>query len=120
MVFTAQQATGATAFAYFGPQYFSLLTGDNADRNLLLTGIFGAVKVIACGTFVWLLSERFGRRQSFIWGAAIMGIIFYITAAVVKTHPPPSSADAGGPVSPSGKATVALIYLFVIVYNMTW
>lgn len=120
LVFTAQQATGATAFAYFGPQYFALLTGDDVNRNLLLTGIFGAVKVIACGSFVWLLSERFARRTSFIGGATIMAIIFYITTAIVKTHPPPGKDDAGGPVKPSGKATVALIYLFVIVYNMSW
>ncbi|KAI1777368.1 hypothetical protein F4818DRAFT_457234 [Hypoxylon cercidicola] len=47
-VFTAQQATGATAFAYFGPQYFNLIVGDG-DQSLLLTPIFGVVMVIACG-----------------------------------------------------------------------
>lgn len=87
---------------------------------MLLTAIFGAVKVVACGSFVWFLCEHIGRRQAFVWGAAIMAIIFYITAAVVKTNPPSTAADAGGSVSAAGKASVALIYLFVIVYNMSW
>ena len=118
IVFMAQQATGATAFAYYGPQYFSLLAGDNTTRNLLLTGIFGAVKIIACLTFVVFLSERFKRRTSFIGGAALMAVIFVAAAGVVKTHPPAEGGDAN--ISGAGKATVALIYLFVMVYNGSW
>ncbi|KAF2105433.1 MFS sugar transporter-like protein [Lophiotrema nucula] len=101
-VFTAQQATGATAFAYFGPQYFKLLVGGG-DKDLLLTAIFGAIKVAACGTFVLFLSERVGRRQ-------------ISTAAVVKNILAPDQ----GNVTSSGIATVALIYLFVIAYNFSW
>ncbi|KAK1030739.1 hypothetical protein LTR33_017051, partial [Friedmanniomyces endolithicus] len=43
-VFTAQQATGATAFAYYGPQYFKLMVGNKGNSDLLLTAIFGAIK----------------------------------------------------------------------------
>ena len=50
-----------------------------------------------------------------------MAIIFFIVTAIVQTHPAPSTSESGSsPVSASGKATVAMIYLFVIVYNMTW
>jgi MFS family permease len=114
-VFTAQQATGATAFAYFGPQYFKLLVGGGS-KDLLLTAIFGVVKVVACGIFVLFLSDRVGRRQLLIWGAVFMAACQISTAAVVKNKPP--SAD--GNVSSSGIATVALIYLFVIAYNLPW
>lgn len=114
-VFTAQQATGATAFAYFGPQYFKLLVGGG-DKDLLLTAIFGAIKVAACATFVFFLSERVGRRQVLIWGAAFMATCQISTAAVVKNIPAPQN----GQVTSSGIATVALIYLFVIAYNFSW
>ncbi|OCK78881.1 MFS sugar transporter-like protein [Lepidopterella palustris CBS 459.81] len=114
-VFTAQQATGATAFAYFGPQYFKLLVGGG-DKDLLLTAIFGAIKVIACGFFVLFLSERVGRRKVLIFGAVFMAICQITTAAVVKNKPPPGN----GSVNSSGIATVALIYLFVIAYNLSW
>jgi Sugar (and other) transporter len=64
-VFTAQQATGATAFAYFGPQYFKLLVGGG-NRDLLLTAIFGAIKVAACGTFVLFFAEQIKRQNILI------------------------------------------------------
>lgn len=114
-IFLAQQATGATAFAYFGPQYFKLLVGSGS-RDLLLTAIFGVVKVIACGVFVLFVSERVGRRNVLIGGAAFMAACQIATAAVDKAMPPP--ADGG--ITSAGIAMVALIYLFVIVYNFSW
>lgn len=114
-IMMAQQATGATAFAYFGPQFFRMLVGGG-QRDLLLTGIFGAVKVVACGSFVLFLANRFGRRQILIGGAAVMAACQLTTAAVVRARPPPED----GTVTPSGVMTVALIYLFVMVYNSSW
>ncbi|KAI1373502.1 general substrate transporter [Hypoxylon crocopeplum] len=116
-VFTAQQATGATAFAYFGPQYFNLIVG-NGEQSLLLTAIFGAVKVVACGIFVLFFSERLSRRQVLVGGAAFMAACQITTAAVVKSFPAPNGG--GQTVAPSGIATVTLIYLFVIAYNFSW
>lgn len=114
-IFLAQQATGATAFAYFGPQYFKLLVGSG-NKDLLLTAIFGAVKVVACGVFVLFVSERVGRRNVLIAGAAFMSACQIATAAVDKEIPPP----AQGNITSSGIAMVALIYLFVIAYNFSW
>lgn len=114
-IFAAQQATGATAFAYFGPQYFKLLVGSG-NKDLLLTAIFGAVKVAACLSFVIFVSERVGRRNVLIGGAAFMAVCQITTAAVDKAIPPPEEGD----VTSSGIATVALIYLFVIAYNFSW
>ncbi|KAI1111318.1 putative MFS quinate transporter [Nemania sp. NC0429] len=116
-VFTAQQATGATAFAYFGPQYFKLIVGSG-DRSLLVTAIFGAVKVVACGIFVLFFSERLSRRQVLIGGAIVMGACQVTTAAVVKSFPAPAEQEAT--VSPPAIATIALVYLFVVAYNFSW
>ncbi|KAJ5757615.1 uncharacterized protein N7511_006309 [Penicillium nucicola] len=114
-LFLAQQSTGSTALAYFGPQFFAILVGDG-DRTLLLTGIFGAVKVVACSIFVVFLSDRFGRRPLLINGAAFMAICMIATAAVIKAYPQPGN----GTVTSSGIATVALIYLDIIAYNFSW
>ncbi|KAI0965352.1 putative MFS quinate transporter [Xylaria arbuscula] len=116
-VFTAQQATGATAFAYFGPQYFKLIVGSG-DRSLLVTAIFGAVKVVACGLFVIGFSERLSRRQVLIGGAVFMSACQITTAAVVKSFPAPAVQQPT--VSSPAIATIALIYLFVIAYNFSW
>lgn len=115
MIFVCQQSTGATALAYFSPQFFTLLVGEG-DKNLLLSGVFGAIKVVACLTFVLFISERFGRKPLLLFGSAFMSVCMISTAAVVKTHPPPG----GGVVTSSGIATVALIYLNIIVYNASW
>ena len=115
-VFTAQQATGATAFAYFGPQYFKLLVGDKGNSDLLLTAIFGAIKVAACATFVVFVADNVPRRAILTGGALFMAACQISTAAVVKTYPAPADAH----VTSSGIATIALIYLFVIAYNFSW
>ncbi|KAH6970896.1 hypothetical protein BKA56DRAFT_678048 [Ilyonectria sp. MPI-CAGE-AT-0026] len=95
-IMAAQQATGATAFAYFGPQYFTLLVGAGR-RALMLTTIFGTVKVSAS------------------WSAA-MAVCQIATAVVVRARPAPDD----GAVTSSGIMTVALIYIFVIIYNISW
>lgn len=104
-VFTAQRATGATAFACFGPQYFKLLVGGG-QRDLLLAAILGAIKVAACATFVFLVSERVRRRQVLIWGAVFMACCQITAGAVVKAKPASS-----GQVTSSSSATVAMIYV---------
>lgn len=116
LVFTAQQATGATAFAYFGPQYFQLLVGKHGNTSLLLTAIFGAVKVAACGLFVIFVAERVSRKGILTAGAVFMAACQITVAAIVKTYPAPDDPH----LTPSGITTIALIYLFVIAYNFSW
>jgi sugar porter (SP) family MFS transporter len=116
VVFIAQQSTGATAFATYGPQYFKLLVGSKGNNDLLLTAIFGAIKVAACLTFVIFVAERVNRKHILTLGALVMAACQISTAAVVRSKPPPGDAT----VTSSGIATVALIYLFVIAYNFSW
>ena len=122
-IFLAQQSTGATAMAYFGPQFFAMLVGPG-DKNLLLTGVFGGVKVIACFVFVVFVAERFGRRPLLIGGAVVMAGCMVVTASLVKTHPPPPpvSADSREDSSIPGAAiaTILLIYLNITAFNLSW
>lgn len=115
-LFIAQQATGATAFAYFAPQYFKLVV-NNVYKDLLLTAIFGAVKIIACGTFVLFIAERLRRKHILVVGALLMGACQISAAAVLKTHP---KSGKSGNLDPAGLAVVILIYLFVTAYNFSW
>jgi MFS family permease len=110
-LFIFQNATGSSALAVFAPQYFKLLVGSTGNRNLLLTGLFGAVKVIACTFFIWTLAERFGRRTLLTGGSALMAICMLITALIVKYIPTQSNQN----VTAAGRATVAMIYLDIMV-----
>jgi hypothetical protein len=115
LVFMAQQATGATAYAIYSPQFFSLLAGSHAEP-LLLSAIFGAVKIFACGAFVIWFSESLSRRQVLIGGALAMAVCQLSTAVVVRAEP---QAKDGG-ITTSAIVTVVLIYLFVVAYNFSW
>ncbi|KAF2764343.1 general substrate transporter [Teratosphaeria nubilosa] len=117
-MFTAQQATGASAFAYYGPQYFSLLVGDNDNLDLLLVGIFGAVKVAACLFFVFFLADRYSRKSMLTTGALIMATFHIATAALDRTHSADDDSSTG--MNLRGFAMVTLIYLFVTAYNFSW
>lgn len=136
MLFLAQQSTGATAMAYFGPQFFGMLVGDDtssgSDGNgntttLLLTGIFGGVKVVACAVFVIFVAERFGRRFLLVTGALAMAVCMVLTGFLVKIFPPPaplpapeSAAETQNGISPAGLITTLLIYLTITAFNLSW
>lgn len=111
LLFIFQNATGSSALAVFAPQYFKLIAGSGTNRNMLLTGLFGAVKVIACTFFIFFLAERLGRRATLVGGSALMAICMLITALIVDYIPTQSTAN----VTPAGKATVAMIYLDIMV-----
>ncbi|GIJ86229.1 hypothetical protein Asppvi_005115 [Aspergillus pseudoviridinutans] len=128
-LFLAQQSTGATALAYFAPQFLSRLVGpadsdsDSSSTPLLLTGIFGAIKVLSCLLFLIFLSDRFGRRPLLLSGAAAMSACMLATAAVLNSHPPapaPAPGSSPGRITPAAIATITLIYLDIIAYNLSW
>lgn len=111
MLFVFQNATGSSALAVFAPEYFKLLVGSGGNRDLLLTGLFGAVKFIACTFFILFLAERFGRRMLLTGGSALMAACMLITALIVKCIPTESNTS----VTPAGRATVAMLYLDIMV-----
>ncbi|KAJ5085041.1 hypothetical protein N7532_009812 [Penicillium argentinense] len=114
-VMVAQVCTGANALAYFSPQFFKLVVGDGTD-NLLISGIFGAIKIVSCGVFIFFLSEKMGRRASFCGGAILMSACLLCVAIVDKLEPPLGD----GVVSGAGIGVIALLFLTIIVYNMSW
>jgi len=116
MLFVFQNTTGSSALAVFGPQYFKLLVGSKGNRDLLLTGLFGAVKVIACTFFIIILAERFGRRTLLTGGSALMAVCMLITGLIAKYIKTDSTTN----VTAAGKATVAMIYLDIMIYNCSW
>ncbi|KAL4816937.1 general substrate transporter [Aspergillus spinulosporus] len=126
----AQQATGATAMAYFGPQFFSILVSPNpqpseaasASANsltLLLTGIFGALKVLSCLLFILFIADRFGRRPLLIFGALGMASCMIATSLLVHSMPI-HDQDSSSTISAKSLSTILLIYLFIVIYNTSW
>jgi sugar porter (SP) family MFS transporter len=128
-LFVAQQATGATAMAYFGPQFFSLLIGGPSSSSthsltLLLTGIFGALKVLSCLFFIVFIADRFGRKPLLTFGA--LGMAFCMISTSILLHSSPSSPPSAKTsfsqtsLSPHQVSTITLIYLTITLYNLSW
>ncbi|KAH9892162.1 putative MFS sugar transporter [Xylariomycetidae sp. FL2044] len=108
------QLTGNTSLAYFAPQIFAAVGAG--DQSLLISGFFGVVKVVSCLFFLLFLVERIGRRGSLLAGAFLMGAYMLIIACLTATHPP----VAGQPVTSTGAASIAMVYLEAMSYNMSW
>ncbi|KAL4957689.1 general substrate transporter [Aspergillus filifer] len=127
-IFISQQATGATAMAYFGPQFFEILVGDPESSSspgtesvsgslpLLLTGIFGVLKVTSCLLFILFIADRFGRRPLLSLGAAGMSLCLIATSILLST----SSSQDPDPSTTTKILTVLLIYTTITTYNLSW
>lgn len=106
-----------TALAYFAPQIFSVLVGDNENQSLLITGLFGAEKFVMCGLYILLVSERFNRRPTFWLPPLLMATCFIIVVIVNKT----AFGDGTLPQShAAGIGTVFLIFLTNSIYQFSW
>lgn len=114
-LFLGQQCTGMTALAYFAPQFFKLLTGNNNDQALLITGLYGAEKFVTVGTYILFFSELWGRRPTLWISALTMAALFVIVTVVNKTTPSPSENE-----TPAGIATVALIFITNSTFQFSW
>ncbi|KAJ5592015.1 uncharacterized protein N7459_002384 [Penicillium hispanicum] len=114
-MFCGQQCTGMTALAYFGPQFFKLIVGNDSSRSLLITGLFGAEKFVSVTIYVLFFSEMWGRKPTLCISAVLMAICFIIVTVVNKTTPAPQSTP-----TPAGIATVAMIFLTNSIYQFSW
>lgn len=104
-----------TALAYFGPQFFKLLVGNDSSRSLLITGLFGAEKFVTVGIYILFFSEMWGRKPTLWVSALLMSVCFVIVTVVNNTTPKPQQE-----VTSAGIATVAMIFLTNSIYQFSW
>ena len=117
ILFLFQQATGSNALASFSPQFFALVVGKG-NENILITGLFGAVKVVACSFFIFVIADRFGRKILLTVGSLLMFSCMLPTAIVLKEFPPPSGTNPT--VDAPSAAIIALIFINIAFYNNSW
>jgi MFS family permease len=67
-----QQFSGTNSIGYYAPEIFQTIGISASGSSLFATGIYGTVKVVATGIFLVAGIDRWGRRNSLIWGAAWM------------------------------------------------
>jgi len=120
-IFLLQQWSGQNSVSYYAPQIFKAIGYTGTTPQLLASGIYGIVKVVATALFVFFLVETLGRKASLIISGLGMGILFFIVGAILKTHPPIVPAPGVSlPPSSASKAMAAMLYLYVCFYSMGW
>ncbi|KAI4211726.1 MAG: hypothetical protein LQ351_005500 [Letrouitia transgressa] len=83
-----QQSTGTNSMNYYSPQVFENVGISSVSSVLLLTGIYGVVKLVCTAVSLVFLTEQLGRKWSLIISGSGMAFsMFYIgiQGAVVGT-----------------------------------
>ncbi|KAF9892270.1 hypothetical protein FE257_002047 [Aspergillus nanangensis] len=111
-----QQFSGTNSIGYYAPQIFQTIGVAKTDTSLFATGIYGIVKMLSTGIFLFIGIDKAGRRPSLIAGAAWMSVMMFILGAVLATHPPTNV----NVVSPASIGMIVMIYLYVIGYSASW
>ncbi|KAF8855198.1 general substrate transporter [Acephala macrosclerotiorum] len=109
---------GHNAILYYGPTVFKEIGFTAQNSALLASGVFTCIKFGS--TILFLVSgvQVFKRKTMLMVGAFFMGGFLFALGAVLKAYPPSEKGDGSG--SPSAKAMMALIYLFVVAYSLSW
>ncbi|KAI4865677.1 general substrate transporter [Hypoxylon rubiginosum] len=109
---------GHNAILYYAPVVFAQIGYTSQNSALMASGIFTCIKFASTIIFI-LGGVHFLRRKTLlIGGAFFMGVFLFSLGAILATHPPTTPGNGAG--SPSAQAMMALIYLYVVAYSISW
>jgi hypothetical protein len=84
----------------------------------MASGVFTCIKFASTVVFIVGGVHIFKRKTLMVFGAFFMGVFLFGLGAVLKTHPPSEQGNGAG--SASAQGMMALIYLFVVAYSVSW
>ncbi|KAI1388128.1 general substrate transporter [Hypoxylon trugodes] len=109
---------GHNAILYYAPVVFAQIGYTGQNPALLASGIFTCIKFVSTIVFILGGVHFFGRKTLLIGGAFFMGALLFGLGAILATRPP--NVPGNGVGSPSAQAMMALIYLYVVAYSLSW
>ncbi|KAI9647783.1 hypothetical protein NHQ30_004171 [Ciborinia camelliae] len=109
---------GHNGILYYGPTVFKQIGFTAQNAALFASGIFTCIKVVVTALFLIAGIQHFKRTTLLSIGSAGMAITMFSLGAVLATHPPIAGHVTND--TPSGKGMMAIIYLFVVFYSMSW
>ncbi|KAG7411478.1 High-affinity glucose transporter [Fusarium oxysporum f. sp. rapae] len=119
-----QQLLGGNVMLYYLVYIFNMagMTGNTA----LTSSIIQYVIFLVTTGVVLPYIDRLGRRPLLISGALICGVLHFTSGAVMAVHGYPVDGIEGNDIltwaisGAPAKAVIALAYIFVGVYGLTW
>jgi hypothetical protein len=117
------QWSGANSITIYAVNLFQLLGVTGNNESLLVTGVFGIVKLIAAITCALFLIDFIGRKRSLIIGAGLQGIAMIYIASFLSAVPKLGVDDSYVlPASMHGpsRGAIAMMYLCGFGWALGW
>ncbi|SPQ26683.1 2131fdd0-5df2-4738-b1f9-6a1f3a3f8192 [Thermothielavioides terrestris] len=115
------QWSGAGSITLYAPDLFHLLGFADTDTALLVTAIFGIIKLVAAVICALFLVDVIGRKRSLLLGIACQAVSMVYVAAFLTAVPQLDTAKAlAGSQLAASKAAVAMIYLSGFGWALGW
>jgi len=119
------QWSGAGSITLYAPDLFHLLGIPDTNTTLLVTAVFGIVKLVAAVICALFLVDFIGRKRSLLLGIACQAVAMIYVAAFLTAVPQLGMhAEAAGTLTGSqlagSKGAVAMIYLSGFGWALGW
>ncbi|KAA1469448.1 general substrate transporter [Dentipellis sp. KUC8613] len=106
-----QQACGIDGVLYYAPVLFSQAGLSSTTSAFLASGVSGLLNV-ACTIVTQIFTDDWGRRPSMIWGGSVISGTMLLIGILYASD---ASATAAGRWT-----VIALIYIFIVAFAMSW
>lgn len=117
------QWSGAGSITLYAPDLFELLGITGSEEGLLVTAIFGLVKLIAAVSCALFLVDVIGRKRSLLIGITLQTIAMLYVASFLTAFPKLGVVD--GYILPKSKlgvsrGAIAMIYISGFGWALGW
>lgn len=114
MVQVLAQWSGAGSITLYAPDLFRILGITGTETGLLVTAIFGIVKLVSAVACALFLVDVIGRKRALMGGIALQAIAMVYVASFLTAQPEPHGA------SPAARAAIAMIYISGVGWALGW
>jgi sugar porter (SP) family MFS transporter len=108
-----QQLSGIDGVLYYSPLLFSQAGLSSSQASFLASGVTGLL-MMAVTIPAFLLADRWGRRTSTIVGGMALAMCMLVIGSLYAAN------AVYGDRGPARWVVIVLIYIFALVYCMTW
>lgn len=125
LAFMAQilsQWSGAGSITLYAPDFFRLLGITGSSESLLVTAVFGIVKLVAAIVCALFLVDVIGRKRALLIGITLQAISMIYVAAFLTDVPIGTESDFELPESKLGasRGAIAMIYVSGFGWALGW
>ncbi|KAK3381942.1 major facilitator superfamily transporter quinate [Podospora didyma] len=117
------QWSGAGSITLYAPDLFSLLGITGTNESLLVTAVFGIVKLVAAVICALFLVDFIGRKRSLLLGISLQALSMVYIASFLTAVPQLGTEDgydlSAAEIGPS-KGAIAMIYVSGFGWALGW